>query len=61
MEWLHPPYCSGHWVPEMVEIAAGRDALSRKSTDSVRAAWEDVVAWAPEVLILMPCGFGIEQ
>ena len=61
MEWLDPPYCSGHWVPEMVEIAGGRDALSRKGSDSARVAWEDVVAWAPEVLILMPCGFGIEQ
>jgi iron complex transport system substrate-binding protein len=61
MEWLDPPYCSGHWVAEMVEIAGGRDALSRKGSDSVRVAWEDVVAWAPEVLILMPCGLGIEQ
>jgi iron complex transport system substrate-binding protein len=61
MEWLDPPYCSGHWVPEMLEIAGGTDSLSRKGRDSVRIAWEDVLTWAPEVLILMPCGFNLEQ
>jgi iron complex transport system substrate-binding protein len=61
MEWLDPVYCSGHWVPEMVRIAGGIDALSREGVDSVRIAWEDVVKWAPEVLIITPCGFSLEQ
>src|SRR5262249_55229711 len=30
MEWIDPVYCSGHWVPEMVEMAGGSDTLSRK-------------------------------
>ena len=57
MEWLDPVYCSGHWVPEMVEMAGGVDSLARRGTDSVRIAWEEVQRWAPEVLILMPCGY----
>src|SRR5579862_8076375 len=61
MEWIDPPYCSGHWVPEMVELAGGIDALGRRGTDSVRIAWEDIVRWAPEVLIVMPCGFDLEK
>jgi len=61
MEWLDPPYCSGHWVPEMVEICGGVDALSRKGTDSVRVPWQAVLDWRPEVLIVMPCGFGMEE
>jgi iron complex transport system substrate-binding protein len=61
MEWLDPVYCSGHWVPEMVEIAGGRDALARKGTDSIRIPWDDVLAWAPEVLIIMPCGFHLDK
>jgi iron complex transport system substrate-binding protein len=60
MEWLEPPYCSGHWVPEMVELGGGVDALSRKGTDSVRVPWEAVLDWAPEVLVVMPCGYGLE-
>src|SRR6266481_5272631 len=47
MEWVDPVYCSGHWVPEMVELAGGVDALGRRGADSVRVSWEEVVAWAP--------------
>lgn len=61
MEWLDPVYCSGHWVPEMVTLAGGEDALSRKGKDSVRVSWEDVMKWAPEVLIITPCGFNLEK
>src|SRR6266852_3061941 len=61
MEWLDPVYCSGHWMPEMVEIAGGVDALSCKGADSVRIPWDDVLAWAPEVLIVTPCGFNLEK
>ncbi len=56
MEWVDPIYCSGHWVPEMVELAGGIDALSHKGTDSSRVSWEEVRDWAPEVLIVSPCG-----
>ncbi len=58
MEWIDPVYCSGHWVPEMVWIAGGVDELGRQGADSVRISWRDVLQWAPEVLIVMPCGCG---
>jgi iron complex transport system substrate-binding protein len=61
MEWIDPVYCSGHWVPEMVEIAGGVDALGRKGTDSVRIGWDDVLRWAPDILVVMPCGFDLPK
>jgi len=61
VEWLDPVYCSGHWMPEMVEIAGGVDALSREGADSVRIPWDDVLEWAPEVLIITPCGFNLAK
>lgn len=61
MEWIDPVYCSGHWVPEMVRIAGGTDELGKEGSDSVRIRWEDVQSWAPEVLIVMPCGFNLEK
>jgi iron complex transport system substrate-binding protein len=61
MEWLDPIYCSGHWVPEMVRIAGGVDHLGHEGSDSVRVAWEDVLAWKPEVLVIMPCGYHLDQ
>ncbi len=61
LEWLDPVYCSGHWMPEMVEIAGGVDALARKGTDSVRIPWNNVLEWAPEILIITPCGFNLDK
>jgi iron complex transport system substrate-binding protein len=61
MEWMDPVYCCGHWVPEMVRIAGGFDKIGREGADSVRIQWNDVLQWKPEVLIVMPCGFGLEK
>ena len=61
MEWLDPVYASGHWVPELVKIAGGADELGSERGESVRISWEQIVAWAPEVLIIMPCGFNLQQ
>jgi len=57
MEWLDPVYCCGHWVPEMVRIAGGVDSVGREGTDSVRVSWSEVLDFAPDVLVVMPCGF----
>ena len=61
MEWLDPVYCSGHWVPEMVRIAGAMDGLAREGSDSVRISWDKVLEWKPEILIITPCGFNLEQ
>jgi len=57
MEWLDPPYAAGHWVPELVEIAGGREMLGNPSKDSKRISWTEVAKADPEVIVLMPCGF----
>jgi iron complex transport system substrate-binding protein len=61
LEWIDPIYCSGHWVPEMVAIAGGKDELGKKGADSIRISWDEVREWAPEILIIMPCGFNLEK
>ena len=61
MEWLSPPYTTGHWMPELVELAGGVDELGRKGCNSVRINWDQIMEYAPEVLILTPCGFDLEE
>lgn len=61
MEWLDPVYASGHWVPELVAMAGGVDEIGRQGGESVRVSWDDIGAWAPEVLVIMPCGFNLQQ
>ncbi len=57
IEWLDPPFSAGHWVPEMVRLAGGRELFAGAGERSVRLDWPSVFEAAPEVLVLMPCGF----
>ncbi len=60
-EWLDPVYCGGHWVPEQVRLAGGDDGLGREGASAVAIDWEEVRRYAPEVIVLMPCGFDAAQ
>jgi iron complex transport system substrate-binding protein len=61
VEWLDPLYQGGHWIPEMVALAGGEAVLATAGEKSVRISWEQVVAADPEVIVLMPCGFHLEE
>jgi iron complex transport system substrate-binding protein len=61
MEWLDPPFTAGHWVPEMVEIAGGREMLGKAGAKSERITRERVLEASPEIIVLMPCGFSLER
>ena len=56
-EWLEPPYAAGHWIPEMVEIAGGRDVLGHAGAPSYPTSWETVLNERPELVVVAPCGF----
>jgi iron complex transport system substrate-binding protein len=57
LEWIDPPYCAGHWTPDLLALAGIEDALARPGLPSVPLSWADVAAARPELLILAPCGF----
>jgi iron complex transport system substrate-binding protein len=61
LEWLDPPFVAGHWVPEMVEIAGGIDVMGREGEPGFRTEWKDIFAAAPEVIVIMPCGYDLER
>ena len=60
-EWIDPLFCSGHWIPEMVEIAGGIEVLGRKWKDSVRLTWNQVLESQPEIIVLMACGYDCDE
>jgi iron complex transport system substrate-binding protein len=60
-EWIDPPYCGGHWVPEMVEAAGGVDVLAVRAQPSFATTWDEVIAREPELVVIAPCGFGAEE
>ncbi len=60
LEWLEPPFVPGHWVPEMVEIAGGRNLAGAAGARSMEAAWEELATLDPDVLVIMPCGYDLK-
>lgn len=60
MEWVDPPFCSGHWGPELVEIAGGVDPLGRKHQPSARIEWQEVLDARPEIVVLALCGYDVD-
>jgi iron complex transport system substrate-binding protein len=61
MEWVDPPYCGGHWMKELVEIAGGTDELAVSNKPSYRTGWSRVLEFAPEVIVLTCCGFDLAR
>ena len=60
-EWIDPPFCAGHWLPEMIELAGGEDVLGRAGQPSRPTTWNEVLALEPELVVVGPCGFGVEE
>ena len=60
IEWVDPFFSGGHWVPEMIAIAGGKDPLGHAGADSERVSWDAVLAAKPEVLVVAPCGYRLE-
>ena len=61
LEWLDPPWTAGHWMPEMVGMVGGFDGLGAMGQPSRRTSWMEIARFAPEVVVLLPCGFNLER
>lgn len=60
LEWMDPLFVGGHWTPQLIEAAGGQHSLNRPASKSRQVAPEDLLAAAPERLIVCPCGYGLE-
>jgi iron complex transport system substrate-binding protein len=56
-EWLDPPFASGHWIPEMVEVAGGIEVLGKPGLPSTTTTWQAVREAKPDIVVFAPCGF----
>lgn len=59
--WLDPLIVEGHWIPEMVTLAGGRDGLGKPGGHSRSVKWEEVRTYDPEVILMMPCSFSLPR
>jgi iron complex transport system substrate-binding protein len=51
----------GNWGPELVAHAGGSCRLGNPNVHSAAVPWQAVVDADPEVLVVAPCGFGLER
>jgi iron complex transport system substrate-binding protein len=61
LEWLDPPFAGGHWIPEMVQAAAGQNLLTEPEQRSRTVTWREIANASPEVVVFMPCGYYLPE
>ena len=61
IEWIKPFFTSGHWVPEMIENAGGKNLVSKIGEHSRRMEFSEIANADPDIIILMPCGFDVNR
>jgi iron complex transport system substrate-binding protein len=61
LAWIEPLQLAGHWTPELIQLAGGRDGLCKPGSPVSTATWERLRAYDPEVLTIMPCGYPLEK
>ena len=61
IEWIDPLMIAGNWIPEMVEIAGGKNILGKSGNDSHWIKFKEIINQNPEIIIFLPCGFNIEK
>ncbi|MEK9673121.1 MAG: ABC transporter substrate-binding protein [Rhodospirillaceae bacterium] len=61
IEWTDPLMAAGNWVPELVDIAGGADIFGRPGDHPPWITWGDLKAADPDIVVFMPCGFGLER
>jgi len=61
VEWIEPLMAAGNWMPELVEMAGGKNLFGEAGKHSPWMTWEALVAKNPEVIFVSPCGFDINR
>lgn len=61
IEWIEPLMIAANWVPELVQLAGGVHGMTRVGSYTSYADWSELVAYDPGVVIVAPCGFGLDR
>ena len=61
IEWLDPFFTSGHWIPEMIETAGGKNLISTKKMPSRKMKLVEIKEANPDIIVMMPCGFDVNR
>ncbi len=61
IEWVEPLMAGGNWMPELIDIAGGHNLFGQAGKHSDWMQWAELAAADPEVIVVAPCGYGLER
>lgn len=61
IEWVDPLMAAGNWIPEFVEASGGENLFGSIGEHSPWLEWSELLEADPDVIVLMPCGYGLER
>ncbi len=61
IEWIEPLMAAGNWVPELVQLAGGRNLVGEAAKHSDWLTWDTLRQHDPEIIVFMPCGFDLRR
>ncbi len=61
IEWIEPLMIAGNWMPQLIELAGGRQSLAEGGRHSGYVSWHDLRRFDPQVIVVGPCGFDLRR
>lgn len=61
LEWVDPLIASGYWMPTLIEMAGGKNAVGQAGGPAVELDWDDLHALDPDVIVVSPCGLSLAE
>ena len=59
IEWQEPLMAGGNWIPELIEMANGRNLFGIPGRHSPWMTWQQLLDADPDVIVVLPCGFDL--
>ena len=61
LEWIHPYFSAGHWIPEQIEMAGFKSAIGKKGEKSKKITIEEIIKSDPDFIGLICCGYNLNE
>lgn len=61
LEWIDPLFNAGHWTPELISMAGGRDCFGSLNKPSYTMPSSALTGANPDILVIALCGFTEER
>jgi iron complex transport system substrate-binding protein len=61
LQWMDPPIAGGYWVPQLIDIAGGRDVLNTAGLAPISIEWQSLRKKNPDVIVVACEDMSVER